>query len=191
MKRQQKNQRINNMKTIIAIVAFMGIINATYAQDAISKFFSKYQADETFSQVTVSSKMFGLFTNMDADTPEDKEILDAISKLKGLRILAKEDARNARALYKEAFTLIPTKDYEELMSVRDKDKDMKFMIKESGGKINELIMVMGGNETFMVMSLFGEIDLKQVSRIGKKMNVEGLEHLQNMDGKKKAEEKKN
>ena len=179
------------MKKIIAIVAFMGIINATYAQDAISKFFSKYQADETFSQVTVSSKMFGLFTNMDADTPEDKEILDAISKLKGLRILAKEDARNARTLYKEAFTLIPSKDYEELMSVRDKDKDMKFMIKESGGKISELIMVMGGNETFMVMSLFGEIDLKQVSRIGKKMNVEGLEHLQNMDGKKKTEEKKN
>ena len=191
MKYQQKNQSINNMKKIIAIVAFMSVINATYAQDAISKFFSKYQTDETFSQVTVSSKMFGLFTNMDADTPEDKEILDAISKLKGLRILAKDDARNARTLYKEAFTLIPSKDYEELMSVRDKDKDMKFMIKESGGKISELIMIMGGNETFMVMSLFGEIDLKQVSRIGKKMNVEGLEHLQNMDGKKKGEEKKN
>ncbi|MEO8472905.1 MAG: DUF4252 domain-containing protein [Chryseolinea sp.] len=180
------------MKKIIAIAAFLCIINATYAQDAISKFFSKYQSDETFSQVTISSKMFGLFTNMDADSPDDKEILDAISKLKGLRILAKDDARNARALYKEAFTLIPSKDYEELMTVRNKDKDMKFMIKESGGKINELIMVMGGNESFMVMSLFGEIDLKQVSRIGKKMNVEGLEHLQNMDGKKKpAEEKEN
>ena len=172
------------MKKIIGAGLLMMVMSGAFAQDAISKFFSKYQSDETFSQVTVSSKMFALFTNMEADTPEDKEVLEAISKLKGLRILAKEDARNARSLYKEAFTLIPIKEYEELMSVRDKDKDMKFLIKESGGKISELLMIMGGNEQFMVMSLFGEIDLKQVSRIGKKMDVDGLEHLEKMDKKK-------
>lgn len=171
------------MKKIIGAGVLMMVMSSAFAQDAISKFFSKYQSDETFSQVTVSSKMFALFTNMDADTPEDKEVLEAISKLKGLRILAKEDARNARTLYKEAFTLIPIKEYEELLSVRDKDKDMKFLIKESGGKISELLMIMGGNEQFMVMSLFGEIDLKQVSRIGKKMDVKGLEHLEKMDKK--------
>ncbi|SHG84748.1 protein of unknown function [Chryseolinea serpens] len=182
------------MKKIIAAVVLMLVATGGFAQDAISKFFSKYQADESFSQVTVSSKMFGLFTNMEADTPEDKEVLNAISKLKGLRILAKEDARNARELYKEAFTLIPMKDYEELLSVRDKDKDMKFLIKESGGKISELIMIMGGTKDFMVMTLFGEIDLKQVSRIGKKMNVEGLEKLEKMnqpDKSDKQPEKKN
>jgi len=171
------------MKKFIAAVGLIIIANGAFAQDAISKFFTKYQSDETFSQVTVSSKMFGLFTNMEADTPEDKEVLEAISKLKGLRILGKEDTRDARGLYKEAFSLIPVKEYEELLSVRDKDKDMKFMIKESGGKISELLMVMGGNTSFMVMSLFGEIDLKQISRIGKKMNVSGLEHLDNMNKK--------
>jgi hypothetical protein len=47
-------------------------------------------------------------------------------------------------------------------------------------------MVVGGNEQFMVMSLFGEIDLKQIARIGKKMDVKGLEHLEKMhDGDKK------
>jgi hypothetical protein len=178
-----RSKKTQNMKKLIAVAGLMMVMTGAFAQDAISKFFSKYQTDETFSQVTVSSKMFGLFTNMDAETAEDKEVLDAISKLKGLRILAKEDARNARALYKEAFTLIPVKEYEELMSVRDKDKDMKFLIKESGGKISELLMIMGGNEQFMVLSLFGEIDLKQVSRIGKKMDVKGLEHLDKMDKK--------
>jgi CII-binding regulator of phage lambda lysogenization HflD len=168
------------MKKIVAVAVMMLVISGAYAQDAISKFFSKYQNDESFSQVNISSRMFGLFTQMEADNPEDKEVLDAISKLKGLKIIAKDDTRNARELYKEAFAVIP-KDYEELMTVRDKDKDMKFMIKESGGKISELLMVMGGNEQFMVMSLFGEIDLKQVSRIGKKMDIKGLEHLQKMD----------
>ena len=171
------------MKKVIAVVVLLVLVDETFAQDAITKFFNKYQNDETFSAVTVSSKMFGLFTNMESDTPEDKEILEAISKLKGLRIIGKEDARNARELYKEAFTLIPMKEYEELMSVRDKDKDMKFLIKENGGKISELLMIMGGNEQFMVLSLFGEIDLKQISRIGKKMDVKGLEHLDKMDKK--------
>jgi hypothetical protein len=176
------------MKKIVAVVVLMLIITGAQAQDAISKFFSKYQNDESFTQVNVSSKMFNLFTNMEADTPEDKEVLEAISKLKGLRILMKENTSDARSLYKEAFSLVPVKEFEELMSVRDKDKDMKFYIKESAGKISELVMIMGGTDDFMVLSLFGEIDLKQVSRIGKKMNVEGLENFHHLDD---GEKKKN
>ena len=178
------------MKKFLVGVGLMVLSIAAQAQDnAISKFFSKYQNDESFSQVTISSKMFGLFTNMDADKPEDKEVLEAISKIRGLRILAKHETRDSRALYKEAMAMIPQKEYEELMTVRDKDKDMKFFVKESGGKISELVMVMGGNEEFMVLSLFGEIDLKQVSRIGRRMNVDGLENLEKLKDKDKDNSK--
>jgi len=173
------------MKKIIVIVMLMAGANGVFAQDAISKFFTKYQNDESFTQVTVSSKMFSLFTNMEVESKDDQEVLNAISKLKGLRILGKENTSDARALYKEAFALIPTKEFEELMSVREKDQDMKFYIKESGGKISELVMIMGSTDDFMVMSLFGEIDLKQVSRMGKKMDVKGLENLEKIEDKKK------
>ncbi|GCC52374.1 DUF4252 domain-containing protein [Chryseotalea sanaruensis] len=174
------------MKKLMLALVMMAGYGITFGQtDAISKFFAKYQNDESFSNVTVSSKMFSLFTNMDVETAEDKEVVEAISKIKGLRILAKEDARNARDLYKEAFTLIPMKDYEELMTVRDKDQDMKFLIKDDGkGKISELIMIMGGTTDFMIMTLYGEIDLKQVSRIGKRMEIDGLDKLENLDKKK-------
>ncbi len=167
-----------------ALMMLMSI--GVFAQDnAIAKFFSKYQDDETFSQVTISSKMFSLLTDMDIDDPEDKEVIDAISKLKGLRILAKDNARDGRVLYKEAMALLPVKDYEELMSVRDDDKDMKFFIRSgsSAGKIAELVMVMGGNDDFMVLSLFGEIDLKQIGKIGSKMDIDGLENLHRLDDK--------
>ena len=89
--------------------------------------------------------MFSMFTNMEVKDKNDQDVLTAISKLKGLRVLAKEGARNSRELYKEALSLIPTKDYEELMSVRDKDKDMKFFIRESKpGVISELVMGLRG-----------------------------------------------
>lgn len=173
------------MKKLMMGVVMMVLSIATYAQgDAISKFFAKYQDDETFTQVKVSQKMFGLFTNMEVDKPEDKEVLDAISKIQGLRVLAKHETRDSRTLYKEALTVIPN-NYEELMSVRDKDKDMKFYIKEiSSGKIGELIMVMGGNDEFMLLSLFGEIDLKKIAHIGKKMNIDGLQNLEKIKDKK-------
>jgi hypothetical protein len=165
---------------------FSVVGTGVYAQgDAINKMFSKYSEDQSFTVVNVSSKMFSLFTEMDAETPEDKEVLEAISKLKGLRILSKENTSDARGLYKEAYGIVSANKYEELLSVREKDNDMKFYIKEtSPGKINELLMVMGGLDDFMILSLFGEIDLKQISRIGKKMNVEGLQHLEKIDDKK-------
>lgn len=168
------------MKKIIALLLMATVSMGVYAQgEAINKFFTKYATDESFTTATISSKMFSLITNMEAETPEDKELIEAISKLKGLKVLGKENTSDARALYKEAFGLIG-KDYEELMAVRDKDKDMKFFIRESGGKVSELLMVMGGTDDFMLLSLYGEIDLKQISRIGRKMNVDGLEELENM-----------
>src|SRR5690242_11493534 len=181
------------MKKFVVGAVMMLTSVAAFAQgDAISKFFSKYQNDETFSQVTISSKMFSMLTNMEVEDAEDQEVINAISKLKGLRVLAKEDTRDGRALYKEALSLIPTKDYEELMSVRDEDKDMKFFIKEtSPGKIGELLMVMGGNDEFLVLTLFGEIDLKQVGRMGKKMDIDGLKKLEKLDDKPAPEKKSN
>jgi hypothetical protein len=176
------------MKKIITLILFVALGTGVYAQgEAITKFFNKYATDESFTtQVTISSKMFSLFTNMEVEKPEDKEVLEAISKLKGLRIIGKENTSDARTLYKEAMGIISQNKYEELMTVKDKDQDMKFFILEkSPGKISELIMVSGSTKDFTLMTLYGEIDLKQVSRIGQKMNVGGLENLQKMDEKSK------
>jgi hypothetical protein len=173
-------------KLMVGAVMMLMSIGAFAQGDAITKFFTKYQDDETFSQVTVSSKMFSLLTDMQVDNAEDQEVIAAISKLKGLRILAKDHARDGRTLYKEAMALLPPKDYEELMSVRDEDKDMKFFIRSgsTSGKIAELVMVMGGNDDFMVLSLFGDIDLKQIGKIGSKMDINGLDKLHKLDEKK-------
>ncbi len=174
-------------KLMIGAVIMMCSIAASAQNDAIAKFFSKYQSDETFSQVTISGKMFSMMANLSGDTEEEKAMIASISKIKGLKILSKSEARNSRELYKEAISMIPSNTFEELMSIRDKDKDMKFFTKEAGGKISELVMVMGGNEEFMVLTLFGEIDLKDISKIGKAVNIDGLENLEKVKGKDKKD----
>lgn len=178
-------------KLMMGAVMMVMSLGVNAQNDAITKFFNKYQDNPDFTQVTVSSKMFSMFTNMDVEKPEDKEILEAISKIKGLRIIAKDMARDSRELYKEALSVVP-KDYEELMFIRDKDEDMKFLIKESGGKISELLMIAASNDDFKMLSLFGDIDLKKISRIGSKLNIDGLEDLHKMEkGEKQKGEKRN
>jgi hypothetical protein len=171
-------------KIVIGVLMMMGAFMANAQNDAIAKFFTKYQNDESFSQVTISGKMFSMMSNIEGDGEDEKAMINSISKIKGLKILSKSEARNSRELYKEAISMIPSKDFEELMSIRDKDKDMKFFTKESGGKISELVMVMGGNEEFMVMTIFGEINLKEISKIGKSVKIDGLENLEKVKEKK-------
>ncbi|MTI41391.1 DUF4252 domain-containing protein [Fulvivirga lutimaris] len=169
------------MKKLVVIIAMMASAVQLNAQDAISRFFEKYADDQSFTNVTITSRMFGLFTDLEMESQEDKEIMDAIGKLKGLKILAKEDISNGKSLYKEALSKLPKAEFEELMSVRDEDKDMKFMIKEKDGKIGELVMLMGGDSQFFILTIFGEIDLKQVAKISKAMDIDGLDNLNKLD----------
>ncbi|MEM7108401.1 MAG: DUF4252 domain-containing protein [Bacteroidota bacterium] len=169
-------------KVVVIIMVIMLGFSAQAQEDAVSRFFTKYADDESFSNVNITARMFGLFTDLELEDKEDQEVMNAISKLKGLKILAKDHVVNGKDLYREALGLLPKKEFDELMSVRDEDKDMKFMIKEKNGKIEELVMIMGGNREFFILTLFGEIDLKQVARISKAMDIDGLEGLENIKG---------
>jgi len=169
------------MKKSLIIIGIIFTSFAAKAQDdAISKFFEKYQDDEDFTQVNITSRMFGLFTDMEVNDEEDQEVLDAISKISGLKILVKEDTHNGKALYKEAFSKLPKGEFDDLMSIRDGDTDMKFMIKEKGKIISELLMIAGGDEQFFILSIVGDIDLKQISKLSSKMNIDGLKGLENL-----------
>lgn len=168
-------------KLIICSLLLFGGLAANAQDDAISKFFTKYENDDSFTQVTVTARMFGLFANLDADDAEDQEVIDAISSVKGLKILAKEDISNGKALYNEAFKLIKGKGYEELMTIKEEDSDMKFLILEKGGIIAELLMLMGSDDSFLILSLVGDIDLKQISKLSHSMNIDGFEKLENLD----------
>ena len=153
-----------------------------YAQNnVITDLFNQYYDDENFTKVSVSSKMFDLFTEIEPGDKDEEMILRAISKLEGLKILAADSIGNSRKMFDDAVKKISSKGYEELMEVKDAEEDMKFMIKDANGKITELVMVIGGRKQFVILSLYGEIDLKSISKLSKSMNIEGLEHLEHIE----------
>lgn len=170
------------MKKILIGLILVSMVSVGQAQnDAISKFFSKYQDDPDFTHVIVTGKMFSLFTHFEPQDEEEEALKEAMTKIEGLKILAAEDSEKGKDLYKEASSLIPANEYEELMSVRDDDGDFRFLIKETGGKISELLMVGGRAEDFFILSLVGEIDLAAISKLSRHVNIDGFEHFRKLD----------
>lgn len=151
--------------------------------DAISQLFDQYYNNDAFTKVSVSSKMFELFTKIEPGDEDEEEILKAIQQLEGLKMLVADSINNSKTLYDEVVKKVSGNGYEELVEVKDASENLKFMIKEKDGIINELVMIQGGPKSFMVANLYGVIDLKNISKLSKSMNIKGMEYLQNVDKK--------
>ena len=168
------------MKKITLILASLVISVTMIAQESfINQYFDKYSDNEAFTKVTINQKMFSLFANFEGGTEEETNFMQAISKLDGLKILVADSIGNSAKLFKLAAADINKAGYEELMSVTDAEENVKFSIKEKNGVVTELIMLVGGNEEFVLMSLYGEINLKDVSKIATSMNMNGMNNLSN------------
>lgn len=183
-----KNKRemkiLGNTKKIIFTAALLLTTLALSAQgELINKYLDKYAEDESLVKVSINSRMFSLFTEMEGGTEEEKEFLEAVAKLKGLKVLASDSLGKgqSRSLFNQATKDVDGAGYEELMTVKDAEEDVKFSIKEKSGIIEELIMVVGGNKNFVFLSLYGEIDLKTVSKLASTMRVDGLKSLEKLD----------
>jgi hypothetical protein len=83
--------------------------------------------------------------------------------------------------YKEAVNKINTKDYDLLVSVRDEGENVRIWTKSTGDVINELFLLVGASDEFVMVSLVGDIALNQISKLAKTMNVNGLEHLEKVN----------
>ncbi len=148
--------------------------------DAIEKYFSKYYDDESFSTVYVSPKMFQMVTKVLGDE-ENAEVKDLIQGIKGLRILRSET--NPMTVYKEALNTINTREYEILMTVRDKEQNLQFLTKESGDIISELLLLAGGDEEFIMLSFIGNINLNSIAKLAKSLDIDGAEYLEQLEDK--------
>ena len=173
-------------KVSLLVCMFLLSITMMGQGTVITKYFNQYVDNEKFTKVSVSQKMFSLFTNLEAGSAAEKEFLQAVSKLKGLKIIIADSIPNSAALYKQAVADVNKAGYEELVLVKDVRANLLFSIKESNGIISELIMVGGEKKQFIMLSLYGEINLKNISKIAQQMHVPGFDQLKHInDGKHK------
>ncbi len=171
------------MRLIALALCLMTGLKLQAQSDAIAQYFDKYMHDDRFTVVFISPKMFDMVSKMDlqAPEPEAQAVLEIIKDLKGLRILTTQ--QTPRKFFEEAKAVLPPKGYEVLMTVRDNNSgdNVEFLVKESGDRIQELLLLVGNPNEFVMLSFVGDIDLKKIGELSKVLNVEGAEHLKKLE----------
>ena len=163
------------------LIAFIGLSLPAWAQSSgLDRYFEEFQDDERFTQITVSSKMFNLFVNFEMDDPDEQELVEAISKLKGLKSLVGLEVNEAAELYKQVVER-PAGEMDELMSVKDGSGQFRFFITETAGTVSELLMIGYDTSKIFMISLVGDMNLRQIAALSQKMNINGFEHFKNID----------
>lgn len=174
-------------KQIVILMALIvsGLTTISIAQSPADALFDKYSGEEGYTSVYITQHMFSLFA--DIETEKDEEgFLELVKGLKCIKIIS-VDEENAPELnskvnfYNEVMKDFPGDKYEELMVVKKKDQDIKFLIHKKDGRINELLMIIGGKEDNAIISIQGDIDLKTISKLSKSINIDGMENLEDIE----------
>ena len=190
-------KNINKMKTqflTTLLVLAMGF--STYAQN--TSIFNKFEEYNDVTTVVVTKKAFEMLSKIANDSKEGKEFNNLVSGLEDLKVFTTENTKIASEMTATFNKHIKSNKLSELMRVKDKDAHVRIYIREGkdADHVSEFLMLVDemniqskhkgskrGTPEVVIISLTGDIDLNNISKLTEKMNISGGKHL------KKAEKK--
>jgi hypothetical protein len=171
-------------KILVSLLLIMSSVIVNAQNTAVDQLFDKYADRDGFTTVSISKAMFSLFAS---ETESKDEFNQAVRGLESIRILAPDSAIQAQMkgklnFYNEISKSLPLSQYEELMSVKEKDQVFKMLIRKKGSMITEFLMIGGGKDNVLIC-ITGNIDLKSISKLSKAMDIEGMENIEKVEKK--------
>ena len=160
--------------------------------------FEKYEDKDDVTSVVVNQKMFKMLSNIDIQTndPDSDDFINQVKMLKNLTVYTTDNIDVSNSMGKDVEKYIKNSKLEELMRIKDGDQTVNFFILEGKDEnhVKELLMFVNGlgditkNENISIngkqriietvlLSLTGDIDLRQVSKLTSQLNVPGGEQL--------------
>lgn len=180
-------------KLIVFVMALMLVPLTGMAQKDI---FEKYSDNSDVTYVSIKPKMFQMIAKMgiNIDDAEARAYMDMVQSITSFKTIVTDNKSIAADISK--WVTSRSGGLEELMEVKDDGSEVKFYVKE--GKdvdhVKELLIFVNGIDSKMedkieingkerkietvVVSLTGDIDLNQISKLTDKMNIPGGQHLE-------------
>jgi hypothetical protein len=173
---------MKRIAVFLLTICFSMVLKAQ--KSPVDDLIDKYSDREGFTVVTISSKMLGLFAGQDS---KDKDASDIISRLKSIRILSVEDSTLNQNLnfYSELSKKMNFSEYEDLMVVKEGPNMTKFLVRQKGNVISELLVIVGGPGGNSIISIKGDLDLKSISELSKDVGIQQLKTLDELETDKK------
>lgn len=168
------------MKKLV-IIAVIALIPLTGFSQSL---FDKFEDMDNVSAVVVNKSMFKLLSkiDIDVDDKETQDFIDIAKSLENLKFFATEDKGIANSMHSAVKGYLKSSSLEELMRIKDKDANIKFYIKNGrdDDHVSELLMFVTGIDDVNVndrkietvlVSLTGNIDLRKINSLTKRMNL--------------------
>ncbi len=174
------------MKKLAIVLVFAVLPLVSSAQGN----FDKYENMKDVSSVIVTSKMFKLLSKIDIES-NDKEVqeyMNLVENIKNIKVFATDSDAIGNKMRADVASYLKSSTLDELMRVNTDGKNVKFYSKpgRDDDHVSELFMFLDGvkeggdGPDTVVLTITGDIDLKQVSKIADHLNVPGGEELKNV-----------
>jgi hypothetical protein len=171
------------MKKSVFVITALLICTFIKAQTGpIDELFDKYSEKEGFTSVYISGKMLNMLANLGSESESKDNIM---LRIKSIRILSQDSLSTEKVnFYAELSKKLDFSVYEELMVVKESQEVTKFLIRQNGNSISELLVVTGGSGGNALISIRGDLNLKELSNLSKTIGVDELEQLEDIEKKK-------
>ncbi|MGJ8550203.1 DUF4252 domain-containing protein [Winogradskyella wichelsiae] len=187
-------------KTVIIAVLMLTTLTS-FGQSAIDKL----EDDENVMALVLNQKMFRMLATMgmNVEDSEDQEYVKMVNNITSLKVFTSSDAATSNNMTTTVKSYLTSAKLEELMRFKEGDKTVKFYVKEGKDEnhVKELVMFMTGlgeltegenikvngkdlNFETVVISLTGDIDLRQISKMTSQMDIPGGDQLKKAGNKK-------
>lgn len=188
------------MKKLAVILAIALVPVVTFGQSI----FDKFEDMDGVTSVIVNQKMFKMLAdlNIQTDDAESQEVMSMVNKITGLKVLTTGDEKISADMNATVNNYLKSSNLQELMRIKDGDQTVKFYVKEGkdDNHVKELLMFVNGLKELtkgqditingqkreietVLLSLTGDIDLRQISKLTSKMNMPGGDQLKKVNEK--------
>jgi len=178
------------------IVFVMALVLLPLTGMAQQDVFDKYSDNPNVTYVSIKPKMFQMIAKMgiNVDDAEARAYMDMVKSITSFKTMITDNKTIAADLGK--WVKSRSSALEELMEVKDDGTNVNFYVKEwkDADHVKELLIFVNGIDKYMeegieiggeerkietvVVSLTGDIDLNEISKLTDKMNIPGGKHLE-------------
>jgi hypothetical protein len=150
------------MRNFIFILLILASPLASFGQsETIQKWHKKY--DDAFVMFFYKSTLNMLNIQ---DSKEFEELIKDIDKMKLLRI-DKEKFSFSKEQYKELVSDYRGEDFEELMTLKQKEMKINAYIKEDGGDTEGIVVLLNEASNLIILDIKGSVPLAKIAELAK------------------------
>ncbi len=173
------------MKKLVWITIIMALPLFSMAQASeLNKLFDRYAGQEGFTSLHITRHLFELFKKVET-AQQGKEFDEAVTSLRSIKLLIADSTTHAamnHRLVRDILSSLPRDKYTELIVFQQNGREtITVLIREDGPVIEEFLMTVDSPSEAVFIFLEGNIDLENISRLSRTMDIKGLEHLENID----------